>query len=337
MEDAGQHDRRDHGQTDRDPGGLAPAEAPRDEQLDELGHALDRTVSSLRGLVAGVRSGGERIGAAASQVLVAAREQAAAASQQSSAVAETSATIEELAATAAQIADTAEFFSFGTNDLTQTTFGLSRDDAGRFLPGYIERGILEDDPFQVLDQRGVGKLITHAVENGRRVRPKLKVGICGEHGGEPRSVKFCHQIGLDYVSCSPFRVPIARLASKVSASVGRRRIQAASRLAGSQLPANTDENPPASCSTASLGNFARIFASWRRMNRSAVATGTTTNVTTNGLVDLAGKVGLGDLDLEPGAGLRNVFQEQYVHRTGRTGRAGRMGTAACEARTPWSR
>ncbi len=117
------------------------------------------------------------------------------------------------ALTADEIAQRAEFFSFGTNDLTQTTFGLSRDDAGRFLPGYVERGILADDPFQVLDQSGVGKLITLAVAAGRRVRPQLKVGICGEHGGEPRSVKFCHAIGLDYVSCSPFRVPIARLAA----------------------------------------------------------------------------------------------------------------------------
>jgi pyruvate,orthophosphate dikinase len=119
-----------------------------------------------------------------------------------------------------EIAATAEFFSFGTNDLTQTTFGLSRDDAGRFLPGYVERGILEDDPFQVLDQAGVGKLIGMAVSAGRSVREKLKVGICGEHGGEPRSVKFCHQIGLDYVSCSPFRVPIARLAAGQAALEG---------------------------------------------------------------------------------------------------------------------
>jgi pyruvate,orthophosphate dikinase len=117
------------------------------------------------------------------------------------------------ALTADEIATKAEFFSFGTNDLTQTTFGLSRDDAGRFLPNYVERGILPDDPFQVLDQRGVGKLIDIAVSSGRSVRPQLKVGICGEHGGEPRSVKFCHTIGLDYVSCSPFRVPIARLAA----------------------------------------------------------------------------------------------------------------------------
>jgi pyruvate, orthophosphate dikinase len=117
------------------------------------------------------------------------------------------------ALTADQIAQRAEFFSFGTNDLTQTTYGLSRDDAGRFLPGYLERGIFADDPFQVLDQSGVGKLITLAVAAGRSVRPQLKVGICGEHGGEPRSVKFCHAIGLDYVSCSPYRVPIARLAA----------------------------------------------------------------------------------------------------------------------------
>ncbi|MFL5606989.1 MAG: putative PEP-binding protein, partial [Gemmatimonadaceae bacterium] len=117
------------------------------------------------------------------------------------------------ALTAGDIAREAEFFSFGTNDLTQTTFGLSRDDAGRFLPRYVERGIFADDPFQVLDQSGVGKLIKLAVAAGRSVRPQLKVGICGEHGGEPRSVKFCHAIGLDYVSCSPFRVPIARLAA----------------------------------------------------------------------------------------------------------------------------
>jgi pyruvate,orthophosphate dikinase len=107
----------------------------------------------------------------------------------------------------------AEFFSFGTNDLTQTTMGLSRDDAGRFLPTYIERGILPEDPFQVLDERGVGRLIRIAVEDGRRARSNLKVGICGEHGGEPRSIRFCHDVGMNYVSCSPFRVPIARLAA----------------------------------------------------------------------------------------------------------------------------
>jgi pyruvate,orthophosphate dikinase len=117
------------------------------------------------------------------------------------------------ALTADEIAGSAEFFSFGTNDLTQTTFGLSRDDAGRFLPSYVERGIFREDPFQVLDEKGVGRLIRIAVEDGRRVRPQLKGGICGEHGGEPRSVALCHEMGFDYVSCSPFRVPIARLAA----------------------------------------------------------------------------------------------------------------------------
>jgi pyruvate,orthophosphate dikinase len=117
------------------------------------------------------------------------------------------------ALTADEIAESAEFFSFGTNDLTQTTFGLSRDDAGRFLPSYVDRGIFPDDPFQVLDGKGVGRLIRIAVEDGRRVRPNLKVGICGEHGGEPQSVALCHEMGFDYVSCSPFRVPIARLAA----------------------------------------------------------------------------------------------------------------------------
>ena len=121
------------------------------------------------------------------------------------------------ALTADQIAAEAEFFSFGTNDLTQTVFGLSRDDSGRFLPAYLERGLLDDDPFLVLDERGVGSMIQMAVTGGRRVRPTLKVGICGEHGGEPRSIAFCHRIGLDYVSCSPYRVPIARLAAAQAA------------------------------------------------------------------------------------------------------------------------
>jgi pyruvate,orthophosphate dikinase len=121
------------------------------------------------------------------------------------------------ALTAADIAREAAFFSFGTNDLTQTTLGLSRDDAGRFLPGYVDRGIFPDDPFQTLDIAGVGKLITMAVNDGRSTRASLKTGICGEHGGEPRSVAFCHAAGLDYVSCSPFRVPIARLAAAQAA------------------------------------------------------------------------------------------------------------------------
>src|SRR6266566_1743618 len=121
------------------------------------------------------------------------------------------------ALTADDIAKEADFFSFGTNDLTQTTFGLSRDDAGRFLPFYVEHGILKDDPFQVLDQEGVGKLIELAVRLGRGTRAALKIGICGEHGGEPASVKFCHHVGMNYVSCSPFRVPIARLAAAQAA------------------------------------------------------------------------------------------------------------------------
>ncbi|MDI3542794.1 MAG: pyruvate, orthophosphate dikinase, partial [Candidatus Atribacteria bacterium] len=120
-----------------------------------------------------------------------------------------------------QIAEYAEFFSFGTNDLTQMTFGYSRDDAeGKFLFFYEENGILEEDPFQVLDQEGVGQLMRMGIEKGRSIRPNLKCGICGEHGGEPKSVKFCHEIGLNYVSCSPFRVPIARLAAAHAALEG---------------------------------------------------------------------------------------------------------------------
>ena len=112
-----------------------------------------------------------------------------------------------------EIAEVAEFFSFGTNDLTQMTFGFSRDDVGGFVPEYIERGILPADPFNILDQSGVGELVDIGIQRGRSARPKLKVGICGEHGGEPTSVKFCHKVGMNYVSCSPFRVPIARLAA----------------------------------------------------------------------------------------------------------------------------
>lgn len=112
-----------------------------------------------------------------------------------------------------QIAEAADFFSFGTNDLTQTTFGFSRDDAGRFLPLYLEQGILPTDPFAVLDEEGVGALMRIGIEKGRRAKPQLEVGICGEHGGEPDSVDLCHRLGLDYVSCSPYRVPIAKLAA----------------------------------------------------------------------------------------------------------------------------
>ena len=125
--------------------------------------------------------------------------------------------IPRAALTADRIAEKAEFFSFGTNDLTQMTFGYSRDDIASFLPIYLEKKILKEDPFQVLDQNGVGQLVKMATEKGRSVRPDLKVGICGEHGGEPSSVEFCHRTGLNYVSCSPFRVPIARLAAAQAA------------------------------------------------------------------------------------------------------------------------
>jgi pyruvate, orthophosphate dikinase len=113
-----------------------------------------------------------------------------------------------------EIAEVADFFSFGTNDLTQTTLGMSRDDAeGKFLTFYLEEGVVERNPFEVLDAEGVGDLMRIGVERGRKAKPEIKVGICGEHGGEPSSVEFCHRIGLDYVSCSPYRVPLARLAA----------------------------------------------------------------------------------------------------------------------------
>ena len=125
--------------------------------------------------------------------------------------------IPRAALTADQIAKEAEFFSFGTNDLTQMTFGFSRDDAGKFLEAYYDKKIYESDPFARLDQVGVGRLIQMAAKLGRETRPDLKLGICGEHGGDPSSVEFCHNTGLDYVSCSPFRVPIARLAAAQAA------------------------------------------------------------------------------------------------------------------------
>ena len=116
-----------------------------------------------------------------------------------------------------EVAEEAEFFSFGTNDLTQMTFGFSRDDAGKFLASYYKSKIYESDPFAKLDQNGVGQLVKMAAEKGRTTRPDLKLGICGEHGGDPSSVEFCHKVGLNYVSCSPFRVPIARLAAAQAA------------------------------------------------------------------------------------------------------------------------
>ncbi len=125
--------------------------------------------------------------------------------------------IPRAALTADEIAKEAEFFSFGTNDLTQMTFGFSRDDAGKFLNYYYENKIYESDPFAHLDQKGVGKLVEMAVKLGRQTRPDIHLGICGEHGGDPTSVEFCHRVGLNYVSCSPFRVPIARLAAAQAA------------------------------------------------------------------------------------------------------------------------
>ena len=125
--------------------------------------------------------------------------------------------IPRAALTADEIATEADFFCFGTNDLTQMTFGFSRDDAGKFLDAYYDAKIFENDPFAKLDQTGVGKLVKMAVELGRKTRPDIKLGICGEHGGDPSTVEFCHNIGLSYVSCSPFRVPIARLVAAQAA------------------------------------------------------------------------------------------------------------------------
>ena len=125
--------------------------------------------------------------------------------------------IPRAALTADAIAEEAEFFSFGTNDLTQMTFGFSRDDAGKFLPAYYDTNIYESDPFARLDQTGVGQLVQMAAEKGRMTRPNIKLGICGEHGGDPSSIDFCHRVGLNYVSCSPFRIPIARLAAAQAA------------------------------------------------------------------------------------------------------------------------
>ncbi|MDE5587476.1 MAG: pyruvate, phosphate dikinase, partial [Bacilli bacterium] len=121
--------------------------------------------------------------------------------------------IPRAALTADKIAEDAEFFSFGTNDLTQMTYGFSRDDAGKFLDDYYKKSIFESDPFAKVDQEGVGELMKIAIEKGKKTRPNIKLGICGEHGGDPSTVEFCHEIGLTYVSCSPYRVPLARLAA----------------------------------------------------------------------------------------------------------------------------
>jgi len=138
--------------------------------------------------------------------------------------------IPRAALTADEVAEEAEFFSFGTNDLTQMTFGFSRDDAGKFLKEYYEKGILTEDPFQTLDQTGVGQLIKIAIEKGRKTKPDLKIGICGEHGGDPKSVGFCHRVGMNYVSCSPYRVPIARLAAAQEALHGEKQLSKTSDL-----------------------------------------------------------------------------------------------------------
>jgi pyruvate,orthophosphate dikinase len=132
------------------------------------------------------------------------------------------------ALTAGEIAKTAEFFSFGTNDLTQTTFGLSRDDLGPVLASYMQKDIFAVDPFVSIDREGVGRLMRIAIEDGRRTKPDLKLGICGEHGGDPSSVEFCDTIGLDYVSCSPYRLPVARLAA-AQAALKRRMAEPAPR------------------------------------------------------------------------------------------------------------
>ncbi|MGH3238934.1 MAG: putative PEP-binding protein, partial [Spirillospora sp.] len=139
------------------------------------------------------------------------------------------------AMTAGQIAEAAEFFSFGTNDLTQTTWGFSRDDVeAAFFSRYLDLGIFGVSPFETLDREGVGRLVRIAVEEGRRVRPDLHLGICGEHGGDPDSVHFCHDVGLDYVSCSPFRVPVARL------EAGRAAIEAADAASGTGASGGSD-------------------------------------------------------------------------------------------------
>ena len=126
---------------------------------------------------------------------------------------------------AGDIAKEAEFFSFGTNDLTQTTFGFSRDDVNKVLPTYLEEGILKQDPFAVIDREGVGELVRIGIERGRKTRPGLEVGICGEHGGDPDSVKFCHEVGMDYVACSPFRVLTARLAAAQAGASDKLKIE----------------------------------------------------------------------------------------------------------------
>jgi pyruvate, orthophosphate dikinase len=153
--------------------------------------------------------------------------------------------IPRAALTAGKIAETAEFFSYGTNDLTQMGFGFSRDDIGGFVPDYVDKKILPIDPFQVLDQEGIGELIQIGIERGRKTRPGLKVGICGEHGGEPSSVGFCHRVGMDYVSCSPYRVPIARLAAAQASLKDRTSVKSAAKKPVAKKPAAKKAAKPA--------------------------------------------------------------------------------------------
>jgi pyruvate,orthophosphate dikinase len=143
------------------------------------------------------------------------------------------------AVTADRIAQEAEFFSFGTNDLTQTTFGFSRDDAAKFIDFYRTEKVMDSDPFAVLDREGVGSLMKQAIEGGRKSRAGIKLGICGEHGGDPSSVEFCDQLGLDYVSCSPFRVAIARLAAAQAAIAASRAKPAGKKPAASRKPSTS--------------------------------------------------------------------------------------------------
>jgi len=157
--------------------------------------------------------------------------------------------IPRAALAAGKIAETAEFFSYGTNDLTQMGFGFSRDDIGGFVPDYVAKKILPADPFNILDQEVIGEMIDIGIKRGRATRPNLKVGICGEHGGEPSSVEFCHRVGMNYVSCSPFRVPIARLAL-AHAALKEKKAEKAAVVAKRAAPKKAPAKKPAPKKTA---------------------------------------------------------------------------------------
>ena len=170
------------------------------------------------------------------------------------------------ALTADQIAEEAEFFSFGTNDLTQTTYGISRDDINNFLPAYFKYGIFKQDPFATLDQAGVGLLVKMATAKGRNTRPNLKVGICGEHGGDPESVKFCHKIGLNYVSCSPFRLLTARLAA-AQAALEEKHDGHTSTPPARQPTVSTPRAQPNGCALGAFkGAYIPCFLHWTLRN-----------------------------------------------------------------------